>query len=55
MRNLAKKILENSGYSPIFAIDGDDGVKQFKANRDHVKCIILDMNMPVKSGLEAFY
>ena len=50
VRILMETILKESGYSVILAENGQDAIDKFKSNRDHIKLVILDMIMPVKSG-----
>ena len=53
VRNLVEEILTGSGYRVILAEDGKDAVAKFKANRDQIKLILMDMIMPKMSGKEA--
>jgi PAS domain S-box-containing protein len=53
IRQLAQMILQKYGYEVILAHDGVDAIEKFKANRDKVDIIIMDMIMPKKSGREA--
>jgi PAS domain S-box-containing protein len=54
IRQLTEMILIKFGYEVILAHDGIDVIDKFKANRDKVDLIIMDMIMPRKSGLEAY-
>ena len=54
MRNLAKTTLQKCGYNLISAENGEIGIKMFKQHQKKIKVVLLDMNMPVKSGLETF-
>lgn len=50
IRNVLKDILSNEGYTVEEAIDGEDGLKKFKAgNFDTVLC---DIKMPKLDGIE---
>ena len=53
VRDLVEEILTGSGYRVILAEDGQDAVAKFKANRDQIKLILMDMIMPKMSGKEA--
>jgi polar amino acid transport system substrate-binding protein len=53
LRKLAAVILRNYGYSVIEAVDGEDAVAKYGANRDLVQLVILDGIMPKKNGKEA--
>ena len=50
VRNLTKMILEQSGYTVIEALDGDEAVAKFMENRDRIQLLLLDIVMPKKSG-----
>ncbi len=49
VRNLAKKVLEEFGYRVVLAENGEDAVKEYKAN-PHVELLILDVVMPGING-----
>jgi DNA-binding response OmpR family regulator len=52
VRNMLTKILENSGYTTIEAIDGDDALRVHQEQKEHIDLIILDVVMPGKNGRE---
>lgn len=54
VRNLVEEILTKFGYNVILAVDGEDAIEKFNANRDTIKLILMDMIMPKKSGKEAY-
>ena len=54
VRKLTKDILEQSGYTVIEAIDGDDTIKVFMENEEKIRFLILDVIMPKKNGREAY-
>jgi len=54
MRNLAKEILTTCGYEYLFAENGEEAIEIYKANKDKIKLVLLDMVMPKKSGKEAY-
>ncbi len=54
LRKLASTVLGEFGYTVILAEDGNDAVDKFRANRDIIRLVILDMMMPGKNGKEAF-
>ena len=51
---LVQEILTGSGYTVITAGDGQDAIEKFRANKDAVKLILMDIIMPKKNGKEAF-
>jgi polar amino acid transport system substrate-binding protein len=54
IRELAGSILRKFGYDVILAHDGEDAVEKFKAGKDKIAIIVMDMIMPGKSGKEAY-
>jgi two-component system cell cycle sensor histidine kinase/response regulator CckA len=54
LRMLAREILEGSGYTVIDAVNGEDAVRKFLADKDVIQLVILDGIMPKKNGKEAF-
>lgn len=50
VRSLTKMILEQSGYTVIEAIDGDEAVAKFMENRERIGLLLLDIVMPKKNG-----
>jgi DNA-binding NtrC family response regulator len=52
-----KAVLEELGYNVLLASNGLDGIKAYQsamADGRSIDMVILDMNMPVMGGLEAF-
>ncbi|HEY9161777.1 MAG TPA: PAS domain S-box protein [Desulfomonilia bacterium] len=54
IRNVCKKMLERIGFDVITAVDGKDALDVFRRNRDKIRCVILDMTMPIMDGKEAY-
>ncbi|MCK7484645.1 MAG: response regulator [Bacillus subtilis] len=54
IRQTAKAILEECGYTVITAGNGEEGVEVFRKRHSELKAVLLDMVMPKKSGKEAF-
>jgi|GEM_PF-1253021 len=54
MRTVAEGILVEAGYRVILAESGKTGISLFKRHKKEIKAVILDMSMPVMSGLEVF-
>ena len=53
IRMTVKVMLENLGYTVTTAANGKDAVETYKKNKN-IDLVIMDMNMPVMSGYEAF-
>jgi PAS domain S-box-containing protein len=53
MREIARVILEECGYSVLLAENGQEGVNLFSANADTIGAVLLDMTMPVMDGKQA--
>ncbi len=54
LKQLAKTVLEEHGYTVILAADGEEAVRLAGAHRDAIQLLILDVIMPKKNGKEAF-
>ena len=48
--NLTRKILEMQKYKIVLAKNGGEVIKQLEANP--VDCVLMDINIPVKDGME---
>ncbi len=53
IRQISREALEACGYSVILAENGQQGVDLFRERHDDIVLVLLDMNMPKKSGREA--
>jgi CheY-like chemotaxis protein len=51
---IAQDLLTTLGYTVYVAHDGLEGVEFYRTHRATVDLILLDINMPVMSGKEAF-
>ena len=51
---LFNEMLSEMGYEVITATDGVDAVEKFVVKQNDIKLLILDVQMPRKSGLNAF-
>ena len=51
---IARDILSNLGYTVYVANNGQEGVEFYKTRQASIDLILLDINMPVMSGIEAF-
>ncbi len=45
--------LKQLGFSVITAADGFEAVERFRAHRDEIRCVLLDLKMPRMDGEEA--
>lgn len=54
VRNVGKEMLETMGFKVITAFDGASAVDLFRDNASSLQCVILDLAMPNKDGIEAF-
>jgi nitrogen-specific signal transduction histidine kinase len=52
--NVGKDLLENLGYTVLVAESGQKALEVYKANRDNIDLVILDMIMPDMSGSETY-
>ena len=52
VRNVARRMLERSGYRVITASDGDEGLQRFAEEESVITAIILDVTMPRMTGTE---
>lgn len=52
-RTFVTTVLEENGYIPIMAIDGEEGMEKVKKERPDL--IILDILMPRESGIKMYH
>ena len=52
IRDSLRRVLENSGYEVIVAADGQMALEEFSSHE--VDIVILDLNLPIKPGWDAF-
>ncbi len=52
-RTFVSTVLEENGYIPIMAIDGEEGMEKVKAERPDL--IVLDILMPRESGIKMYH
>jgi PAS domain S-box-containing protein len=55
VNKLVSEMLEMLGYRTLQAKNGEDALKIYKANRDTIDLVMLDMIMPVMSGYDTFF
>ena len=54
VRLMAESILVESGYDVIPVSSGREAIKVYSIRKDEIKCVLLDMAMPVMSGKEVY-
>jgi len=54
MRKIAGRALQKAGYQVISAEDGEKGVEVFKQHHHQLRLVLLDMQMPKKSGKDTY-
>jgi PAS domain S-box-containing protein len=54
VRAVAKRVLEQQGFSVLTAADGEEGLALFKQRQAEIALVLLDMTMPKLSGEEAY-
>ncbi len=54
VRTLMARMLESFQFHVIEAVDGRDAVEKYSAHAEAITAVLLDVTMPVMSGLEAF-
>jgi PAS domain S-box-containing protein len=54
LRELARDILEELGYTVMLARDGEEAVEMFTAGRERIDMVMLDLVMPRLGGFEAY-
>jgi two-component system, cell cycle sensor histidine kinase and response regulator CckA len=52
VRDVARRMLERSGYRVLTAVDGESGLASFMAHDGDITAIVLDVTMPRMSGIE---
>ena len=54
LRYLAREILEGLDYTVLLARNGEEAVELYKANRERIDMLLLDVVMPRLGGIEAY-
>ncbi len=54
LRSLMALSLEEAGCTVIQAVDGEDGVEQFRCHQAEIDLVVLDLTMPRMNGDEVF-
>lgn len=53
IRKLLDRMLNRAGYQTVMAVDGNDGLKEFRVNKPDL--VLVDVVMPEKDGLEMVF
>ncbi len=51
---MASSTLQDAGYQVIEAVDGNDALRKYTANKDRIQLLLLDVIMPKKNGREVY-
>jgi len=54
IRTLLVELLKSEGYTVYDAEDGEKAMQLYEQNSDSIELLLLDLNLPKKSGLEVF-
>jgi len=54
IQTVTKRMLECAGFTVLKASDGRESVEIFRAHRDEIRSVLLDLTMPRMGGVEAF-
>jgi PAS domain S-box-containing protein len=55
IRNVARSMLEQLGFSVVTADDGQAAVRLYQRRQDEIVCVLLDLTMPKMGGNETFH
>ncbi|MGA1825958.1 MAG: response regulator [bacterium] len=55
IRDTLKDILTHKGYTVLIAENGARGLSVFMEHKNDIDLVIIDMNMPIMNGFDAFY
>ena len=54
VRSLAKRMIEEAGFSVLTANDGEEAVRLYREHQNEIACVLLDLTMPKMNGEETF-
>jgi len=54
VRTLTSNMLQENGYTVVEACNGDEAIRRFMENADHIRLLLLDVLMPKKNGWEVY-
>jgi CheY-like chemotaxis protein len=52
--DLGREIIEELGFRSLCAADGEEAIAIFSERSDEIVCVLLDLTMPKKDGVETF-
>ncbi len=52
IRNYIRRVLEDGGYTVLLASDGRKGLETYRRYGEQIDLVLLDLSMPVMSGVE---
>ena len=55
LRDFYSELFADLGYNVITAKDGNDAVEKYKLHADSVKAVLMDVVMPHKDGISAYF
>ena len=55
LRRALTRVLSRAGFASLVAEDGQQAIDIFQQNSADIDLVVLDMNMPIKNGVQAFY
>ena len=55
IRNFLSCLLEDLGYNVMTAEDGDEAVDKFYQHKDSINAVVMDVMMPNKDGVTAYW
>ena len=53
VRDVARRVLEDRGFTVLLACDGQEAVDMFRSHADDICAVLLDLSMPALNGKEA--
>ena len=54
VRELAKEVLQDAGFTVLVACDGREALEVYRAHPEEVRAVVLDLTMPHMDGVETF-
>jgi CheY-like chemotaxis protein len=54
VRESTRRLLEHLGYQPLVAADGVAALELYRAHRDRIRAVVLDVMMPGMGGEEVY-